>query len=43
MAAFFTCAIAGTLAGCNTVRGAGEDIQQGGQKLQEEAVEHKRY
>ena len=43
MAALFMCGIAGTLAGCNTVKGVGEDIQQGGQKLQDEAVEHKRY
>jgi predicted small secreted protein len=31
------------LAGCNTVAGAGQDISKGGQKIQEEAQEHKRY
>jgi predicted small secreted protein len=31
------------LAGCNTVAGAGEDISKGGQKIQQEAQEHKRY
>ena len=29
------------LAGCNTMRGAGQDIQQGGQKL-EDSAEKKR-
>ncbi|GAA5171872.1 MULTISPECIES: entericidin A/B family lipoprotein [Halomonadaceae] len=28
---------AGTLAGCNTLEGAGEDIEQGGEEIQEEA------
>ena len=27
----------GTLAGCNTVQGAGEDIRQGGQAISNEA------
>ena len=31
------------LTGCNTVQGAGEDISKGGQKIQQEAQEHKRY
>jgi entericidin B len=31
------------LTGCNTVQGAGKDIEKGGQKMQEEAVEHKKY
>ena len=31
------------LSGCNTVAGAGEDISKGGQKIQQEAQEHKRY
>jgi entericidin B len=31
------------LGGCNTVAGAGEDISKGGQKIQQEAQEHKRY
>jgi predicted small secreted protein len=31
------------LGGCNTVAGAGEDISKGGQKIQQEAQEHKHY
>lgn len=31
------------LTGCNTMQGAGRDVEKAGQKLQEEAVEHKRY
>ncbi len=31
------------LTGCNTVQGAGKDIEKGGQKVQEEAKEHKTY
>lgn len=31
----------GTLAGCNTMAGAGEDIEQGGRALKHEAIEHK--
>ncbi len=31
------------LAGCNTVQGAGKDIERGGEKIQKEAVEHKKY
>jgi len=30
-----------TLIGCNTVQGAGKDIERGGQKVQEEAKEVK--
>ncbi len=29
------------LGGCNTVAGAGKDIQQGGAKIQSEAQEHR--
>jgi predicted small secreted protein len=29
------------LAGCNTMHGAGEDIEKGGEKIQKEADEHK--
>ena len=32
----------GTLAGCNTIEGAGQDIQQGGKAISEEAREHKK-
>jgi len=31
------------LAGCNTVQGAGKDVERGGEKIQKEAVEHKNY
>ena len=41
LAVFFMAGGFATLAGCNTVEGAGKDIQQGGQKIQQEAVEHK--
>ncbi len=26
---------------CNTVQGSGEDLEAGGEKIQDEAVEHK--
>ncbi len=32
----------GTVAGCNTVRGIGQDIERGGEKLQQESNEHRR-
>jgi predicted small secreted protein len=31
------------LAGCNTVQGAGKDIERGGEKIQKEAAEAKKY
>ena len=31
------------LAGCNTIQGAGKDVERGGEKIQKEAVEHKNY
>jgi predicted small secreted protein len=31
------------LTGCNTMQGAGRDIEKAGNKIQEEAQEHKRY
>lgn len=33
---------AATLTGCNTVEGAGKDIQQGGKAITDEAKEHKK-
>lgn len=33
---FFT----GLLAGCNTMEGAGEDLEEGGQAIQNKAEEH---
>jgi predicted small secreted protein len=32
-----------TLTACNTVQGAGKDVERAGQKVQEEAQEHKKY
>ena len=31
----------GILAGCNTVGGAGKDIEKGGEKIQQEVDEHR--
>jgi len=31
------------LSGCNTVQGAGKDVERGGEKIQKEAQEHKNY
>ena len=41
-ATVFVAGIFATLAGCNTVQGAGKDIERGGEKIQKEAVEHKK-
>lgn len=43
LAALFLAGVFGTLAGCNTVEGAGKDIQRGGQAIKDEAREHKNY
>jgi predicted small secreted protein len=32
-----------TLTACNTMQGAGRDVEKAGQKVQEEAQEHKKY
>jgi entericidin B len=37
----FLAGTAATLTGCNTVEGAGKDIQQGGKAIKDEANEHK--
>jgi len=34
---------AATLSACNTVQGVGRDVEKAGQKVQEEAAEHKHY
>jgi predicted small secreted protein len=39
LAALFLAGFFGALAGCNTVEGAGKDIQQGGQAISNEARE----
>jgi len=33
----------GGLTGCNTMQGAGKDVERGGEKIQKEAIEHKNY
>jgi entericidin B len=41
LAALFLTGTLVTLAGCNTVEGAGKDIEQGGKAIKDEASEHK--
>ena len=41
MAAILLASTFGILAGCNTVEGAGKDIERGGNAIKEEAREHK--
>ena len=43
LAAAFVAGIFGSLAGCNTVEGAGKDIEKGGAAIKDEAREHKNY
>ncbi len=38
---FFLAGTVATLTGCNTVAGAGKDIEQGGKAVKDEANEHK--
>ena len=33
--------LAGFLSGCNTIQGAGEDLERGGEKIQDKAEEKK--
>jgi len=35
--------LAASLSACNTIQGAGKDVEKGGEKIQKEAVEHKKY
>lgn len=42
LAAVFMAGAAATLTGCNTVEGAGKDIQQGGKAIKDEANEQRR-
>jgi entericidin B len=39
LAALYFVGVFGTLAGCNTVAGAGQDIEQGGKAIKDEARE----
>ncbi len=41
LAALFLAGGFGTLAGCNTVEGAGKDIEQGGRAIKNEAREQR--
>jgi predicted small secreted protein len=41
LATLFFAGLFGTLAGCNTMEGAGKDIQQGGKAISDEAKEQK--
>ena len=41
LAALFVASLFGTVAGCNTVAGAGEDIEQGGRAIKNEARERR--
>jgi entericidin B len=41
MAAAFLATTLGTLSGCNTVEGAGKDVEAGGKAIKDEAREHK--
>ena len=41
LAAIFLATAFGALSGCNTVEGAGKDIQQGGRAMSDEAREQK--
>ena len=41
LAALFLAGLFGTVAGCNTVAGAGQDIEQGGKAIKNEANERK--
>jgi predicted small secreted protein len=43
LAAAFALPSVALVTGCNTVEGAGKDIQAGGAKIKEEARENKKY
>ncbi|MCX7155868.1 MAG: entericidin A/B family lipoprotein [Rhodocyclales bacterium] len=43
LAALFMAGLFGSIAGCNTVEGAGKDIQAGGAAIKDEARENKKY
>lgn len=40
-ASMLACTLAGSLTGCNTVEGAGKDIEEAGEEIQEEANENR--
>ena len=41
LASIFVIGILGSVTGCNTIQGAGKDIERGGEKIQDKAEEHK--
>jgi len=41
LATLFLASVFATLAGCNTVEGAGKDIEQGGKAIKDEARERR--
>ena len=41
LATLFLAGTVATLSGCNTMEGAGKDIQQGGKAIKDEANEHR--
>ena len=43
VASLFMLGLTGPIAGCNTMAGIGQDVSSGGDKIKEEAREHKRY
>ena len=43
LATLFLAGAIGTLSGCNTMEGAGKDIEQGGKAIKDEAKEQRRY
>ena len=43
MATLFLSGVFGSLAGCNTMEGAGKDIERGGAAIKNEARENKSY
>lgn len=43
LTALFLAGTAATLTACNTMEGAGKDIERGGEELKEEAREHRNY
>jgi len=43
LAALFVAGMFGSIAACNTVEGAGKDIQAGGTAIKDEARENKKY
>jgi entericidin B len=42
LATLFFASLFGTLVGCNTIAGAGTDIEQGGKAIKDEAIEQQR-